>query len=187
MKLLIYCTKNKKQLYYDVISQKYMYGLNGGKDKFNSLNGKVVAECDFEIEPIDELGICPSMYQEELLSLSCLTEEQLMQYLNGKGGYAIHIKNLKKYEKPKELSDYMPICKGLYDAQEYHNFFFGSQDEFAPQVKKAPQNMMYVSSNGFDKLCLISIRPEWVCKILNGEKTIEVRKKILNCMKETIR
>lgn len=26
-------------------------------------------------------------------------------------------------------------------------------------------------------------RPEWACKILNGEKTIEVRKQVLNCMK----
>ena len=29
---------------------------------------------------------------------------------------------------------------------------------------------------------LISIRPEWLCKILNGEKTIEVRKKVLKEM-----
>ena len=33
-----------------------------------------------------------------------------------------------------------------------------------------------------DKKVLISIRPEWLCKILNGEKTVEVRKVILKEM-----
>jgi hypothetical protein len=33
---------------------------------------------------------------------------------------------------------------------------------------------------------LISIKPEHLCKILNGEKTIEVRKKILNSLKEML-
>ena len=31
------------------------------------------------------------------------------------------------------------------------------------------------------KEVLISIRPEWVAKILNGEKTIEIRKTVPNC------
>lgn len=31
------------------------------------------------------------------------------------------------------------------------------------------------------KAILISIKPEWVCKILNGEKTIEVRKTAPKC------
>ena len=172
-------------------------------------NGKIVAEFDGEIEPIvlvreKNNGALYSWHEYhdinisnenecDLLKESCLTLEQIEDYLPFKpfkiktygtrvtinDGYAIHINDLKIFDKPKELSDYMPICKGLYDAQEYHNFFFGSQDEFAPQVEKAPQNMMYVSSNGFDKLCLISIRPQWVEKILNGEKTIEIRRKVL--------
>lgn len=29
---------------------------------------------------------------------------------------------------------------------------------------------------------LISIHPEWLCKILNGEETIEIRKKVLKEM-----
>ena len=37
-----------------------------------------------------------------------------------------------------------------------------------------------------NKYILISIRPEWVCKILNGEKTIEVRKQIIKELKEEL-
>ena len=33
-----------------------------------------------------------------------------------------------------------------------------------------------------EKYILISIKSEWVCKILNGEKTIEVRKRVLKEM-----
>lgn len=50
-------------------------------------------------------------------------------------------------------------------------------------TKKAPQNMMRViDAYGDDEYILISVRPEWLCKILNGEKTIEVRKKVLKEM-----
>lgn len=53
-------------------------------------------------------------------------------------------------------------------------------------TKKAPQNMMRVYSNIGRYKCsqyiLISVRPKWLCKILNGEKTIEVRKKVLKEM-----
>ena len=31
------------------------------------------------------------------------------------------------------------------------------------------------------KAIMISIKPEWVCKILNGEKTIEIRKTMPKC------
>ena len=88
-----------------------------------------------------------------------------------KVGYAIHIKNLHIFDKPRELNEYA-------DNKGYN-------------IKKAPQNMMYACKYShtswndiFDYYILISIRPEWVCKILNGEKTIEVRKKVLKEMLE---
>lgn len=49
------------------------------------------------------------------------------------------------------------------------------------QVGKAPQNMMRFIFNN-EEYVLISIRPEWLCKILNGDKTIEIRRKILKGM-----
>lgn len=71
-------------------------------------------------------------------------------------GYAIHIKNLHIFDTPKDLIQ----CSLL----------------------KAPQNMCYGFYKEDERVIVISIRPEWLCKILNGEKTIEVRKKILKEM-----
>ena len=54
-------------------------------------------------------------------------------------------------------------------------------------IDKAPQNMCFVlrlnqNEEYYDNYVLISIRPEWLCKILNGEKTVEVRKQVLKVM-----
>ena len=118
-----------------------------------------------------------TLNQDGLCDLSCLEDGEIDDYLNLKDGYAIRLKNVNPFEKPKELSYY-----GL---------------------KRAPQNMCYadeiivyptyVETNftGYEEYyenrVLISIRPEWLCKILNGEKTIEVRKSILNALKELVK
>ena len=83
-----------------------------------------------------------------------------------KKGYAIHISNLEIIDRP-------------YDLYEWFN-----KDE--KPLTKSPQNMCYCYHWLGDEYILISIRPEWVEKILNGEKTIEVRKSIVNKLKELI-
>ena len=191
-KLLLYCTKK-------LIKNKYhLLRTKNGKYEYDKvildsdtiLNGKIVAECDFEVE---EIYSCPNYYDNEmfyltnncsyfnLLNESCLNETQLEDYLKGKDGYAIHLKNLIIYDTPRELSDY------------YH-----SESPFLP-ITKAPQNMMYcngVIKTNFklgDKVfknvayqienyVLASVKPQWLCKILNGQKTIEIRKKVLKEM-----
>ena len=50
------------------------------------------------------------------------------------------------------------------------------------KVIKAPKNMMKVCEWDIEDKVLISIKPEDLCKILNGEKTIEVRKVVLKEM-----
>lgn len=171
-KLLLYCTKSKKQL---VKWEKYMCGENGKNDKFNSLNGKIIAECDFEVEEIEyeyNWEGCENinyftnkLTRKELEKQSCLTNEELKNYLKlkplcsvkGQIGYAIHIENLKIYDEPRSLLHYTCV--------------------------KGPRNMQYVYTY-YDKneYVLISIQPQWLCKILNGEKTIEIRKKVLKEM-----
>ena len=173
MKALLYCTKSKPYIY-----PKFWRGSESGE----KLNGKIVAECDFEVEELDcihytsgDVNYCTiTLNTYNLLKNSCLTYEELDEYLKEKDGYAIHIKNLKIFDEPRELSYYR--CK---KSLEY--------------IKQAPQNMMYIyelidncelhylGSNIVERI-LISIRPEWLCKILNGEKTIEVRKKVLKEM-----
>jgi predicted transcriptional regulator len=185
--MLLYCTKTRKRLFFDKIKQIFSLG------KFksnNDLNGKIVAECDFEVEEIeDRVSYFDSWFNEghhtktmrakELITKSCLDHTQLTEYL-GDGdpnevlGYAIHIKNLHTFDKPKELQECATIKK-----------YPGGYEKFE-SVERAPQNMQYVydvnSDNPNEKKVLISIKPEWLCKILNKEKTIEVRRVVLKEM-----
>ena len=188
MKLLLYCVKAKPYITRGNDGSVYPSCVISDGIKEWHLNGKIVAECDFEVEEIAcskidyDLsyaidGTGQAFYNNskeykpfylglnisniELLKRSCLTNKEMYDYLNGKNGYAIHIKNLKIFDEPKELSDYT---------------YFGTK--LFGTLGNAPQNMMY-AFDGEEKKVLISIRPEWLCKILNGEKTIEVRKKVL--------
>ena len=187
MKCLIYVTKSKWRMFFDKSINYYSLS---NKKVDNDLNGKIVAEFDGEVEEITHgYGKYGEYYQTKTLGLmslrehSCISSDKLSKYLKSgdevsKVGYAIHIKNLHIFDKPKELSD-------VYKIVDVGGMLF------TDTLKKAPQNMMYVSVNPWeysfynpeDKRVLISIRPEWACKILNGEKTIEVRKQVLNCMK----
>ena len=196
MKLLLYCTKAKPYLakmeYSKVnvdngeITWYQQYGITTLKEEIqlfgysDILNGKIVAECDFEVEEIekgygtrhtsfDEEGYFDDFYdyitktidEDILLKRSCLNIVELEIY---NPNYAIHIKNLHIFDEPKELNEY------------------GMDFPISPIVK-APQNMMYANGIG-ERYILISIQPQWLCKILNGEKTIEVRKKVLKEMLE---
>jgi len=186
MKLLLYCTKAKPYLY--SFMGKLWEQNKKLAEEVPMLNGKIVAECDFEVEKIvcdlrmtkeyrffDEYTT-KSLSEKELLYASKIDRISFINYLKGKNGYAIHIKNLHIFDKPKELSDYNQLIKGKSK---------GALDVLIvfDDTKKAPQNMMYVyDRNTVEKYALISIRPEWLCKILNGEKTVEIRKKVLKEM-----
>lgn len=189
VKALLYCTKSTPYLVKDDFSLEnepiYFTHYKEPGSWGLPLNGKIVAQCEVETEEIDYyfhyeppvdigVGVLPEFEEEgyvrrrfeayegdeELSTKTCLSYEQLDNYLKKKKGYALYISNLKIFDKPKELNDY--------------------------NIEKAPQNMMRVYSNigRYDcQYILISVRPEWLCKILNGEKTIEVRKKVLKEMK----
>ena len=205
MKLLLYCTKAKPYLIHEsgcydsddmccdyncfsVVDRQELYNQDVPLDE--TYNGKIAAECDYEVEEI-RYGWYPQnivlkgdhyytyyktskIEPKEFYKKSCLNWEQLNSYLNDydsqkfEGGYAIHIKNLHIFDEPRDLRDYSKN-------ENPYNY-----------IENAPQNMMYVydvkSFNNFEKKVLISIRPEWLCKILNGDKTIEVRKKVLKEM-----
>ena len=170
MKLLLYCTKSKNK--YDRLVRDEHYGnpfyLYGAiTENFESLNGKIVAECDFEVERIDyrSAELLFNRHYLEVLDKSCLTDKEMYDYLKGENGYAIHIKNLHIFDEPIKL-------------EKCHN------DDFSSVVNYAPQNMMYswLFTDKWNRYALISIQPQWLYKILNGEKTIEIRKKILKGM-----
>lgn len=192
MKAVLYVKKEKPKLY--ITDKGFVLTDFELGDYFNNkvlLSGKIVAECDFEVEEIfeDNLEDARDGYVEHfytlksyddfdegenvLLKESCLQKHELSNYLGFENGYAIHIKNLHIFDKPKELSEYYRYCPC-------------SSNPLQP-IKVAPQNMMYAyyfkNCGENPEYTLISIHPQWLCKILNGEKTIEVRKKVLKGVK----
>lgn len=176
VKVLLYCTKAKPFLLEVEYDNQVLYAITqlGNADNLRInhkkvLNGKIVAECEVETEEIklsaysdyeDKIYLfdTPTLTNDELTEKSWLCNDELDNYLINEKGYALHISNLKIFDKPKELHEY--------------------------NIIKAPQNMMRVFDANGNKYILISVRSEWLCKILNGEKTIEVRKKVLKEMLE---
>lgn len=155
------------------------------EDKYKDigLNGKIVGECEYELE---EIKLTPSLYdketylnEKEILKNSCLTYRQLADCI-GKGGYAIHIKNLKIYDKPRELntcSNYIPVKSA--DGYCYYN----------PELKKCPKKMMYVW-HFYDKTdnpelsyrILLPLTSKELCNIFNGRQTVIVKRNVLKEM-----
>lgn len=178
LKLLLYCTKAKPKLY--STDKGFVLTDFGLGEYFNDkilLNGKIVAECDFEVEEINYFGddfgegelYTETLNIEELVRRSCVGINDLYYYLQNKyfqyEGYAIHIKNLHIFDEPKELSDYYYSRKGKFRT-----------------LGKAPQNMMYCCDEKENNYILISIQPEWMCLILNHIKDVEVRRVVLKEM-----
>ena len=189
MKALLYCTKAKPYLYghYVGFETKWQYDLTKNNEVFNNhkvLNGFIVAECEIDkVEEIkhkfygsDNIGYHTwTLTQNDLCEKSCLNFGNLYDYIWEYDGYALHLSNVKAFDEPKDISlFYTNYCIDRYGITSCN------------MLMKAPQNMCRVIDFEGKPYVLISIRPEWLCKILNGEKTIEVRKQILNCLKEMI-
>jgi len=195
MKLLLYCTKGKplfrssgdydddwgfNNFFDEYVCARDYYNYHNDYetvDEEDLLNGKIIAECDYEVEEI-KVKLQTNYYfydyftdtlqLDYLLEDGCLSYYDLDIYLRAKCGKAIHIKNLHIFDKPKELSEYYNRVPMMYGDMR--------------SITSAPQNMRYVEDYFGHKYVLISIRPEWLVKILNGEKTIEVRKRVLKEM-----
>ena len=207
-KLLLYCPKTKKQK--DLLwsnNLKYFF-LDGAYNRLIDnlpeylLNGKIVAECDFEVEEITNCGTSFMImkyddlqesynYTNKIARDSCLNYNDLRRYLRANNGYAIHIKNLHIFDTPKELDDFTTRTPVDYDSiicDSCTNFNSDCKkcrySYDYQQVIKAPKNMMRVCEWDIEDKVLISIKPEDLCKILNGEKTIVVRRKVLKEMLE---
>ena len=204
MKVLFYCTCIKKLNLNEYV--KLHKETNGWIDKWNQ---KIVCEC--EIDKIDyyqmeyhsnnlvmnDISIYNKVESEEwghdcfnrvisneysdeeiancpLLKKSCLTFDELGSYVCPKGGvnnfYALHLSNVKVLDKPLSFDkDY------IYKDYKSNALF-----------TKAPQNMCNVYDRFGNHYVLISIQPQHLVNILNGKKTIEIRKQILNVMKEKL-
>lgn len=191
LKLLLYCEKAKPYLYKtdDTMIEKmdgdYHTQLNKAILNGNCLNGKIVAECDYGVSThnwYNDYSLFEKLYYQENMMFnnenSCMSSGELVSYLGNnnlkKDFYAIHIKNLHIFDEPKEVSEYFTKEKKMNTLDGY--------SWVCESIDREPQNMMYAYDNGGNKYILISIKSQWLHKILNGEKTIEIRKKVLKDM-----
>ena len=195
-KLLLYCTKAKPYLncdygLYDSESyfpEHFIY-LADRKDQCSEVaNGKIVAECDFEVEKIKKVNydfilFTDTLDTEKLINKSCVGYFELVNYLKPNWdkeddlqnldtvGYAINIKNLKIFNTPKRLDEvyYKSVYSwGITYEIGYH------------EIHKAPKNMMYVyNKDGKEKKIIIPVSPQEMCRIANKEQTVLVRKRVL--------
>lgn len=155
-KVYIYCTKGSRNNWlrvYPFNIRKNIYQLCD--DSFNALNGTVVAEfqCN-EIEIIKSIREKRngSSYQyhelnDRILKQSCLTEEQILDYTNGNDLYGWHIDNLKIYDNPKELSEFvLPLKKDCKTCFLYSNMCGNvcEEKECRSHVFRPPQSYMFV-------------------------------------------
>lgn len=145
----IYCTKNGGYLTktadfvdftrFDVFDEDF-----GCINK----NGKVVARfwCDkveeirFDLENtyFDNCYYMSSMNEPTLCKKSCLTKEQLNNYLGTKGGYAIHITKLEIFDRPRELNEF-----DLDDCRTCHSWGSTMDDCHYCMITRPPQNYCY--------------------------------------------
>lgn len=199
MKVYIYCTKAKP--YLRLNSQNGIYYTYNTIPTNEDLNGKIIASFDLNrIETIENdrfnVSKWESLQEFEIgnqmaIEQTGLCFSEMEKYANGKDLYEWHIEDLKILDKPLELRDFYQRCKCyekgcndsnclLYEKPSNKYGVVLLDCEGKKPITKAPQSWQYTYRMiGWDEreLCiLISINPEFVCQILNREKTIEVRK-----------
>lgn len=208
MKGVLFCPKSKPFLNVDFVKDRFdsagewaVYTTNKMEECSNVVNGFAVAECEFDIEGIDYnfydyidwFYSTKSLVSDELYAKSCMKEEEMENYLKPKMlmfsqdniGYAIHIKNIRIFQNPRELSDYTIKIDKTYDdiicdsctafdvdCKQCHNYYDYEQ------VMKAPRNMMKVCEWNVEDEFLMSVKPEEMARLLKGEQSIIIRKRV---------
>lgn len=127
----LYCCKSKKKLFFDKVYNKYMYGEDTPKDRFNSLNGKVVAK--FTLNKVDDLSRYAYNFKDNFLILNkaCVNTNYLQKYTKNRPIlFAWYIDNLEIFDKP------IPLIG---------NNFVNPETNIA--ITKAPQSWCYCIYN----------------------------------------
>lgn len=104
-KCYIYCTKGRGDCIWRWGGGVW-YDTQFLNERPNRLDGKIIGE--FVCDRIDEFVNLPLSLFSTIgtLEQTCLTAEQIREYLNGKNGYGWHITDLVVYDEPRELSEF---------------------------------------------------------------------------------
>ena len=201
-KLLLCCTKNKRgYLHFDKredTPRNRKYYLSPDSSPFdtyepgNYLNGKVFAECDYEVEKIECIRcdlkyieyhyITKTLSEKELLKKSCLDFPKLQDYLRLNNGYAIHVNNLNTFDNARPLNYYWNKNKNECLKHSPSNMMKVSeikQEEITIPFKTNPKEVNAIKINDY---ILVMVNPEEACDLLNGNRSVLVRKKVIKGM-----
>lgn len=163
----IYCTLGNKKNHHliEVVEtetgeQGYEYDYYIGSKGYLDwcLEDKIVAK--FTLRKVEEIETSrnepfmlgcyktKTMYEPELLRLSCLGFRELDNYLRYKNGYAWHIEDLVIFDKPKELSEFRhyekPNCDSCpFQYSAWCDYHKETECDDIP-LTKAPQSYCYV-------------------------------------------
>ena len=96
--------------------------------------GKVVAKFT-----LNKITPTYHFYEEEICSLSCLSDDELFNYLGHGDGYAWHIDNIVIFDKPKELSEF-----NHWTDKKIQWYSVGEKVKVTMSLTNAPQNYCYV-------------------------------------------
>lgn len=186
MKAVLYVKKEKPLLLYkpEVDKNRPCRLLRNDIDKIiynslkkDSINGKIIAGCDYEVEEIfeelygdlewlhDYLPTTNTMSIVTLERRSCLDRKELCNY---NGGYSTHISNLNVFNKPRALSWYnnTPHFRSILE-----------------DVKGMRIIYEFTGHGQFEKKILIPISSQEAHNILNHEQDVLVRRHVLKEMK----
>lgn len=112
-KCYIYCTQGKIKDLFNISEKTY----NNRQKVIGEFicNRIVCSQAYFDSQGKNHLT---NVFPEDI-KRTCLTEYEMWNYIAGKAvkvnemydGYLWHISDLKIYDKPKELSEFTPVCK----------------------------------------------------------------------------
>ena len=124
-KCLIYCTKRRRALIKNPLTQKLELGEKFPVNRYLWYNTKVIGEfiCrnidryDYDQAFDESMGCYINKYGYDItsqeLSGTCLSYEEFEKYGNTYPLYGRYISDLKIYDEPKELSEFYVECKGI--------------------------------------------------------------------------
>lgn len=122
-------------------------------DKWEKMEvgGTVIGE--FTCDTIARVNICgfwddSGKQLDNQLKETCLTSEELCEYLGENVGYGWHISGLKIYDAPKDLSEFRRACQNSWYCESCAMYWEnnGTCGNESLQIKHAPQSWCYVEA-----------------------------------------
>ena len=134
----IYCTKStkKEKLYFSMFHGDYRTAEHVDH-KHRILNGLIVAKFK-----LNRIGIVSPLSTKYWCEEACLSETELLTYLNGEEGYAWYIDDLEIFNKPMELTNFKRVKWEKCDVKDKNGLY---------QCDKCPYGNKYLYECNYEK------------------------------------